>query len=290
MQKQNKSLISMQRDVGRIDPGRGFAGRFSGWIFSTFNFQLSTFNSSGQILIIILLVIVVALTIGLSIAGSSLKGVQETAVLEESNRAFSAAEAGIEKLLLQLEQTGSATTITDESLTGGAAIKQATATTKNALTLSRLEKDAVAQLDLECPACGAGAVTVKWETGSSLVITRIYKDGDGNYQVDRWALNCDHSPGNNFTQISSGADDICEFDISVDGASDVALRIHALYADTSISVEPAVGTSIPVQTTVVTATGQSGEAERTVQVERSLPVPPSILDYVLFSASGSLSK
>src|SRR3990167_4489601 len=54
-------------------------------------------NDSGQTVVIILLVAVVAATIAFSIAGSSLKNIEQTATTEETNRAFSAAEAGNEE-------------------------------------------------------------------------------------------------------------------------------------------------------------------------------------------------
>lgn len=247
------------------------------------------FNNRGQVLIIILLVIVIVLTIGLSIAGSSLKNVQETAILEETNRAFSAAEAGIEEALLYLEQGTPVPTISGKALEAGSVIKQVQATQQESLQLSALEQDSVAQLDLECPTCGTGSVTITWDINSALVITRIYWDGS-DYAVERWALNCGFDPGNNFTLKSPGVDNKCTQEINIDGAADKVLRIRAMYADTSITVTPNPGTTIPVQSTVVTSTGQSGETERTIQVERTLPVPPAILDYVLFSATGSLSK
>lgn len=246
-------------------------------------------NNQGQVLVIVLLVILIALTMGLSIAGSSLKSVEQTAVLEETNRAFSAAEAGVEEALVKLEQGTPIPTVASKSLQSGSVIKQVDTTQQNSLQLSALEKDTVAQLDLACPTCGTGTVTVTWDSNSSLLITKVYLSG-GEYVVQRWALNCDFNPGNNFTQKASGTGSKCTQDIPIDGTVDQVLRIRAMYQDTAITVVPALGTTIPVQSTLVKSTGQSGETERTVQVERSLPVPPSILDFTLFSASGSLSK
>jgi hypothetical protein len=246
-------------------------------------------NNQGQVLVIVLLVILIALTIGLSIAGSSLKNVQQTAVLEESNRAFSAAEAGIEEALVKIDQGTPIPTVANKSLQSGSSIKNVQTTQQNSLQLSALEQDNVAQLDLACPTCGTGTLTVSWDSNTALLISKIYLSG-GEYVVTRWALNCDFNPGNNFTSKSSGANSKCTQDIPINGTVDQVLRIRAMYADTSLTVSPVLGTSIPVQSVVVKSTGQSGEAERTVQVERSLPVPPSILDYTLFSASGSLSK
>lgn len=55
--------------------------------------------SSGQVIIILLLVMVVSLAIGLSVVGRSITEISTSTNSESSSRAFSAAEAGIEKLL-----------------------------------------------------------------------------------------------------------------------------------------------------------------------------------------------
>lgn len=248
-------------------------------------------DQRGQVVLLILLVIVVGLTIAISIAGSSLNQIEETAVTEESNRAFSAAEAGVEETLLYIEQGTPAPQITPNTsaLTSGSSVKQVTIAEEDSLTISQLNQDDVAQLDLDCPSCASGNITVTWDSNTAIVITKI-SGTDPNYTVERWAYNCDFDPGNNFTLVSSGSASQCTRTIAVNGTTDKVLRIRALYANTSLAVSPQSGGVLPAQTTVITSTGQSGDAERTVKVERSAPVPPAILDYVLFSASDSLAK
>lgn len=55
---------------------------------------------AGQAIIVVLLIIVVALTIGLSVTMRSVKDIKMSTRTEESQRAFSAAEAGLEAALL----------------------------------------------------------------------------------------------------------------------------------------------------------------------------------------------
>ena len=62
-------------------------------------------SQSGQIVLISLLVLTIATTVGLSLLSRTTTDVALTAELEESSRAFSAAEAGIEQIL----KTGVAT-------------------------------------------------------------------------------------------------------------------------------------------------------------------------------------
>src|SRR3989338_3351838 len=56
-------------------------------------------NEKGQAFLIVVLVMVVALTVGLSVASRTVTNLRTTAEEENSQRAFSAAEAGIEKAL-----------------------------------------------------------------------------------------------------------------------------------------------------------------------------------------------
>ena len=55
----------------------------------------------GQVLILVLLVVVVALAVGLSVASRNITNVRTSTQTEESQKAFSAAEAGIESILSQ---------------------------------------------------------------------------------------------------------------------------------------------------------------------------------------------
>lgn len=58
-------------------------------------------GQSGQVVIILLLVVVLALAIALSVIGRSVTEVSTAVKSEDASRAFSAAEAGIEKAILQ---------------------------------------------------------------------------------------------------------------------------------------------------------------------------------------------
>src|SRR5204863_1532604 len=64
----------------------------------------------GQVLLILLLVMTVGLAIGLSIIQRSLSDVSTASKIEQSSRAFSAAEAGIERALKGNCSSGSCVT------------------------------------------------------------------------------------------------------------------------------------------------------------------------------------
>lgn len=61
-------------------------------------------TQSGQVILILLLVITIGLGVGLSVIQRSIQEVSTSTKIEESSRAFSAAEAGIEQALVQLSE------------------------------------------------------------------------------------------------------------------------------------------------------------------------------------------
>jgi hypothetical protein len=68
------------------------------------------------------------------------------------------------------------------------------------------------------------------------------------------------------------------------------VRIRPLYNRATIGVESATGSgthSFPAQSYKVTSQGNSGDATRAVQVTKSLPSLPPILDFALFNGSTS---
>ena len=60
---------------------------------------MENMKEKGQIILILLLVMTVALGVGLTIVQRSLTDISTSTKVEQSSRAFSAAEAGIEKAL-----------------------------------------------------------------------------------------------------------------------------------------------------------------------------------------------
>src|SRR3990172_9534276 len=73
---------------------------------------------SGQILILVLLIVVVSLAVGLSVASRNLTNLKISTQTEQSQRAFSAAEGGVEDVLSRLNNISSAIVSQDFSGTG----------------------------------------------------------------------------------------------------------------------------------------------------------------------------
>lgn len=67
--------------------------------FTIYNLQFTNKAQKGQVVVILLLLMLVALSIGLAVTQKSVTDVTTSTQTEQSSRAFSAAEAGIEKAL-----------------------------------------------------------------------------------------------------------------------------------------------------------------------------------------------
>lgn len=184
----------------------------------------------GQVVLVLILIMTVALAVGLSIVQRSLVDITTASKVEQSSRAFSAAEAGIEKLLqtgltveFNLPNDSKVTSLTDSGL-----LPPQQAVLEVAPPAFPLAKEEVAQVWLanldsttpsSPPTCGPSiqcfytqsTLDVYWGNSTSdqaaLVLTLIYWDGS-SYKSMKWYL--DHSsasrnPANGFdTTLCSG--------------------------------------------------------------------------------------
>lgn len=71
-------------------------------------------SQKGQILLIVILVMIIALTVGLSIASRTITNIRIARQSEQSQRAFQAAEAGVDQALNRVATAGNTVTIEDE--------------------------------------------------------------------------------------------------------------------------------------------------------------------------------
>jgi len=238
-------------------------------------------SSRGQAALMVILGIVVLLTIGLSLISRSITDIRISQETEESARAFSAAEAGIEDLLKQdlsgLSYTGD---IFADSIEVGELTVNYTVTKSNAFSTKIIEGQ-TAEVNLEDY---SGNLKISW-SGQGLELTLIYPQA-GAYKMERWLLKPSGSScGKNFEEVSGSK----EINVPA-GAGKKVLRLRALCADANdVKVEGLSG-SLPDQSYKIRsqATGPGGET-RTVEVTKSLPVLPPVFDYAIFSG-GDLSK
>ncbi len=266
----------------------------------------------GQMLLITILVLTVATTIALSLIGRATQDISMSNQLEESTRAFDAAEAGIESALKTGASasnvavgTGANYSVTVNSIGGAAGVFQSAQKTPQGTTetIWLVNHTAAGAVD-ETPVYTATTLPVCWSQPSAggvkaaLVIGVLYKKGtDGTYRMARVAADPDAaSRSNNFdAAVGVGGCGLGDFQttlnfttlgLTLSGASAdtlLALRIRPEYADTTLAIDGGV-TGIPSQGNVIESTGTTGTGvSRKVLVYQQYRAAAGIFDSVIYS-------
>ena len=180
-------------------------------------------RNKGQILVTLILILTVSLAIGLSIVQKSLVDVSTASKVEQSSRAFSAAEAGVEKALKGdtnpqtfTDTKSSIKTIADS---GQIPAQAPSGTQQEALEYPPLAREEVAQVWLANFSSASNpppnfytrtTLDVYWGNSSTdkaaIDLTLVYYDGT-TYRSRKWYL--DHLsatrvPPNGFDTVSCG--------------------------------------------------------------------------------------
>ncbi len=255
--------------------------------------------TSGQILVLVLLIVVVALAVGLSVAARNITNLRTSAQTEQSQRAFTTAEGGVEDVLSRLSSVaglvadGSGTYNTSVAVGG----LSADVTVKSSTTYqSTIDLGSVGQIDLNG---ASGQVRIDWaavgETPAATIAVTQYTSTYGQdrklFQGDAFAGRAETgafgdaggcTPAAGFTR--------CEL-VAVQ-ANAVLLRIRPFWIKATVKVSPfGPGSNLPVQAYDISSTAKTAAGiTRKVQVTRTaLPQLPAAFDYVLFSGS-SINK
>ncbi len=260
---------------------------------------------SGQIIILVLLVVVVALAIGLSVASRNIINLRTSTQTEQSQRAFNAAEGGVENILPNLTSIGSANV--GSSVGNCTVVSQSQNKTDctvtldnnikanvNVLSAHEYERPVslgdVAQIDLKG---ASGQVQIDWAKpgenapdgqAASLEVTQIY--GSSPYNAPRLYFQGGSGRNENGSfstsppcTVTSGYTKCVRIDIQ---PSPQILRIKPFWGSTTVKVS---GANLPLQTYDITATASTDiGVTRKVKVTRTvLPQLPAVFDYVLYS-------
>jgi len=259
---------------------------------------------SGQILIIVLLVIVVVLAVGLSVASRNITNLRTATQSEQSQRAFSAAEGGVEEILSKLNQyegvIASGGTISPTVDVGGQNVQVVVSGKRvfeNSISLGNVGQ--IKLTDENGQSVGSGKpIRIEWaktsENGddgfpASLEIAQIFGLPSA-YNQKRVYAQADSSRVNE--SVSSDLAAACpgfpegefrrcaQITTEVNG---IILRIKPFWANATVRVL-GVGFDLPVQIYDVTSTAATEiGVTRRVQVSRTaLPQLPAVFDYVLF--------
>lgn len=284
--------------------------------------KITFFNEFGQIVLILLLVITVSLGIGLAVIQRSLTDISTASNVELSSRAFSAAEAGIERALngntsgITVGETGnnSSATLADSGLLPAA---------NQALEYPPLSKEDTAQfwlanLDNLNDYYTQSSLDIYWGAQNiadlndrpALALTLIYFSG-GKYQSKKYffdpnstrissnGFRTPNSCSNTLTAITTsyGANRsfYCTTKLSSLPSGLKLLRARFLYSSTpqQLAVKPAGtctnGCSLPPQARVFTSTGLAGSTQRVLQLFKLDKTVPPFFDYAVFAA-GDINK
>lgn len=274
-------------------------------------------NESGQAILALILIMTVALAIGLSVVQKSLVDVSTSTKVEESSRAFSAAEGGIEKALQLKTNTSvdfdnsSNAKVTDSGLIPAIP----TSGIQDPLEYPPLAKEEVAHVWLAnfdstgnppTEVYKQNSLDVYWgdptvSDKAALELTVVYYDNTlSQYKSQKWYLDqILRDPDNKFDRTASCPPAgikppsgvvayQCKKNLPSLPSGLMLVRARLLYNSTSqpFAVQ-AVGTGaghyIPPQARIFISTGVSGETQRKVRVFQIPKVVPPYFDYAIFS-------
>ncbi|MBI5619739.1 pilus assembly PilX N-terminal domain-containing protein [Candidatus Gottesmanbacteria bacterium] len=266
-------------------------------------------GQSGQIVLVALLVLTIALTIALSVIGRTTTDVMITSDLEESARAFNAAEAGIEQTLKSgiggaaVLSSGSSYTTTVSSVGGAVGVYEFPQKTLRDVTetLWLVSHNADGTI-AETPTYTNASLDVCWGTdGTPAIAASILYKQSGNYRVARVAYDPDATrrATNNFsapTAASGGCGNASMYqatltfsDLGITPAADtiIMVRVRPLYSETQLATQ--ASQVLPLQGSKVESIGATGTGiTRKVMVYRTFRAASSVFDNAVFS-QGSFS-
>lgn len=245
---------------------------------------------SGQALLIILLIMSVVLTIGLSVVSRSITDIQITTKEDDALRAFSAAEAGIERALIA--GTGGAI---DSLPSGATATFEVLPTTD---TSQFVYPTAVASGDSATFWFDDGKsrnAYFCWGANSAIEITlygqnnsitrHAYSQGEALVDGD---FTSPTGTGCNITDINGSE---ITFDnsterIDIDSNTKFArVKVFSNNGSQPIGIESS--NNLPSQGSIFESEGSFAEATRKIRVFRARGDVPPIFDYALFAENGS---
>ena len=285
--------------------------------------RTNTLNQSGQIILILLLVMTIALGVGLSIVQRSLTDISTSTKVEQSSRAFSAAEAGIEKAI-----KGDLSPVSFPDAQSAAATSVSVPEFNQALEFPPLGKEEIAHFWLADlydstnnppdPYYLGGAIDLYWGTpglpasDQAAIEVNVVHLLSGVYQTKKFYFdpNDTRNDKNGFTPVTCSNHTIttsfgpnrnffCK--VTLDFTTPPALgtrmiiRTRFLYTGVSqpVALQPLGGCekdcSLPKQAKIYSAIGTSGETQRTIQLFTLDKVVPFYFDYAIFSA-GPIEK
>lgn len=249
---------------------------------------------SGQIGLILLVVLGLLITLIMSLASRTLSDSVLSRQDKEQSATFAIAESGVEEALRSIKSGVLPTGASQVSDSLSQIIGQYTIASRNGLEIF-LKEGEVAEINM----AGAATpnLTFSWtkkgtpsenlactsegsaKAPAALEITAI---AAGSYTVSRQYYNAFGCvlASNGFSQAGAGD---AQYLSSINWpviAGTTFVRVRPLYSGATVKV---AGVALPAQQYDIQSQAKGGDAEKEIQVNRSLDNPPSIFDYALFS-------
>lgn len=275
-------------------------------------------SQSGQIVLITLLVLTIATTVALSLIARTTTDTTITAQVEESSRAFSAAEAGIEQSLKSgvgasgiVGAANVSYNVTVNSIGGATGTyvfpkKTLKGETETLWLAPHTDTGAIDETSID--RYKANSIDVCWSQETdvpAVAVTVLYKkQSTGAYEVVKAAFDPAARP-NNFSSAYTIDDcggntgthyketiNFTALNPTLNPADDylIALRIRPLYSDTKIAINSGVSL-LPKQGNQIESTGSTTTGtNRKIVVVQQYRAASSIFDSVLYSTQGNVSK
>ncbi len=265
-------------------------------------------SQRGQILLIVVLVMVVALTVGLSVATRTITNLRTSTDEENSSRAFSAAEAGIEQALSNKSAISGSFTNKSSYNTTVSTLAGVNILLNNGLAISKDTPVDVWLSDYPTYANPyTGNFTIFWgsdsdacnasESSNSLAALEVVllTGTKANPVLTRYAFDpCQtRSTSNSFTYIPQAFGNVgghaFSYRRSIVISSGLFMRIIPLYSSAIIGVKGCDGsnsncTSLPSQGTIIESVGTADTAKRKiVHFSANASLPTEVFPYVLFT-------
>ncbi len=278
-----------------------------------------TMKSNGQVVLITLLVLTIATTVALSLIARTTTDTTITSQVQESSRAFSAAEAGIEEALKSGVSNTSVLTpgvsynVTVMPINSAAGIYEfpTKVLRGSTATLWLVSHDAT-NMAIEDPSnpnrYKNSSIDICWNTDATtipaLAVTLLYKKSDGTYRVAKAAFDPDstRAQSDKFTSAytaggcgtNTGTDYRITLTFNTLGINPLVdtlmeLRIRPVYNDATIAID-AGGTELPLQGNKIESTGTTTTGmNRKIVVYQQYRSPSTIFDAALYS-EGTLTQ
>lgn len=271
-------------------------------------------RQKGQIVLITLLVLAVGTTVALSLIARTTTDVSISSQIEQSSRAFSAAEAGVEEALqsgigssgAQVLTPGITYDVTVNQVGGSAGVLELSKKTQPGTTetLWFVDHNPDGTLNETLTFTGEN-LDICWSyeqpVEPAVAVSILYKEGsDGSYKVARDAFDpvATRANTNQFQQIPSppsGGCGLTEYyfknitfaSYGINPVSDIllGLRLRPVYAQTKFAFNPQ-NFSLPLQGTRIESVGTTETGvTRKVVVHKEYTSAPTVFDATVFSQS-----